>query len=331
MIGATLGKYRIMRRPLLLLLCISVLATAMCATVVAAAAPTFFWHPEIAPRGPVVIVVSLEQQRLYAYRNGVAIGVSPVSSGKPGYETPAGIYTILQKARTHFSNLYDDAPMPFMQRLTWDGVALHAGVVRSKPASHGCIRLPEAFAARLFGITRAGDVVVVSDAHEMPASVRFPAAVAPIDLSGRPSTAAAGRAPAWLTPRAEGGPLSVVVSLHDRAVYVMQAGELIGRAPLALAGAPPLTGSVLYVMHAGGDGTAHAWGGYRIRGHGAVPVPAQLAHELALPPAFGHQLQLMLAVGTTVLVTDLPGVGGRHDQGMRALLESDPVDSSRER
>lgn len=330
MIGSSPCMTVNMRRTLLLLLALSALLAATTG-VVAGTGPAFFWHPEIAPRGPVVIVVSLEQQRLYAYRNGVAIGISPVSSGKPGYATPAGIYTILQKARTHYSNLYDDAPMPFMQRLTWDGVALHAGVVRTRPSSHGCIRLPEAFAERLFGITRAGDVVVVSNAEAAPASVRFPAEVAPIDLSGQPSAGVVADAPAWLQPRAQGGPLSVVVSLRDRVTYVMQAGELIGRAPLALAHPPAFSGSVLYVMQAGSDGMAHTWSGLRIRGRGEVPAPAQLAHQLALPPEFGHALQAMLATGTTVLVTDLPGAGGQREEGMRALLESDPVDNSRGR
>ena len=76
------------------------------------AATNYFWHPEIAPDGPVVIVISLDEQHIYVYRNGVAIGVSPISSGRAGYETPPGVYSILQKEREHRSNLYADAPMP---------------------------------------------------------------------------------------------------------------------------------------------------------------------------------------------------------------------------
>src|SRR5690606_16039926 len=81
----------------------------------------FLWAPEVAPAGPVVIIISLETQRAYAYRNGLPIGISTVSTGKKGHATPTGVFTILQKNVDHRSNLYDDAPMPYMQRLTWDG------------------------------------------------------------------------------------------------------------------------------------------------------------------------------------------------------------------
>jgi hypothetical protein len=122
------------------------------------------WHPEAAPaEGPVNIVVSLPLQRAYVFRAGALIGVSTISSGQPGYDTPTGRFTILQKRVEHRSSLYDDAPMPFMQRLTWDGVALHAGRITGEPESHGCIRLPRAFARHLYGITALGTTVVVTD------------------------------------------------------------------------------------------------------------------------------------------------------------------------
>ena len=122
------------------------------------------WHPEAGPaEGPVNIVVSLPLQRAWVFRGGVLIGVSTISSGQPGYDTPVGRFNILQKRVDHRSNLYDNAPMPFMQRLTWDGVALHAGQISGTPESHGCIRLPRAFARHLFGITAVGTTVVVTD------------------------------------------------------------------------------------------------------------------------------------------------------------------------
>ncbi len=122
------------------------------------------WLPEAATAtGAVSIVVSLPLQRAYVFRGGTLIGVTTISSGQPGYDTPLGRFSILEKQVTHRSSLYDDAPMPFMQRLTWDGVALHAGQVMAEPASHGCIRLPRAFAQRLYGMTALGTVVVVTD------------------------------------------------------------------------------------------------------------------------------------------------------------------------
>ena len=121
----------------------------------------WIWTPAAVPAGPLVMVISLDEQLAYVYRNGLRIGVSTVSTGKKGHETPTGVFTILQKHKDHRSNLYDDAPMPFMQRLTWDGVALHAGNLPGYPASHGCIRLPSAFAAKLFAATKVGTEVLI--------------------------------------------------------------------------------------------------------------------------------------------------------------------------
>jgi hypothetical protein len=116
----------------------------------------FVWQPERAPAGEVEIVVSIPLQRAYVYRGGTLIGVSTVSTGKPGHRTPTGKFDILQKRARHFSNLYNNAPMPFMQRLTWGGIALHAGQIPGHPASHGCVRLPLEFARNLFAVTRVG-------------------------------------------------------------------------------------------------------------------------------------------------------------------------------
>jgi lipoprotein-anchoring transpeptidase ErfK/SrfK len=132
----------------------------------------FVWKADHVTSGPVEIVVSLSAQRAYVFRDRRLIAVSTVSTGRPGNRTPTGTFPILQKNREHFSNLYNNAPMPNMQRLTWDGVALHAGVIPNGPASHGCVRLPMEFSNRLFGVTRIGSVVhVVADepASEMVA------------------------------------------------------------------------------------------------------------------------------------------------------------------
>ena len=119
----------------------------------------FVWRPELAAAGAVEMVVSIPQQRAYVYRGGVLIGVTTVSTGRPGHATPTGSFPILEKRREHYSNLYNNAPMPFMQRLTWDGIALHAGQIPGRPASHGCVRLPLEFARLLFAATRVGGEV----------------------------------------------------------------------------------------------------------------------------------------------------------------------------
>ena len=96
------------------------------------------------------MIVSLPEQLAYVYRNGVVIGVATVSTGKKGHETPTGVFTILQKDANHHSSLYNNAPMKFQERLTWDGVALHAGGLPGYPSSHGCVHLPSKFAEELF-------------------------------------------------------------------------------------------------------------------------------------------------------------------------------------
>lgn len=116
----------------------------------------YMWMPERQERGEVEVVVSIEEQKAYVYRANKLIGVTTVSTGMRGHRTPTGSFTILQKNRRHFSNLYNNAPMPNMQRLTWGGIALHAGALPGYPASHGCIRLPMEFSRILFGVTSMG-------------------------------------------------------------------------------------------------------------------------------------------------------------------------------
>jgi len=129
----------------------------------------FVWRPELAAAGPVEIVVSIPLQRAYVYRGGTLIGVTTVSTGRRGHATPVGRFSITQKRREHYSNLYNNAPMPFMQRLTNDGIALHAGQIPGYPASHGCVRLPLAFARHLFGVTQVGVAVHIVASSPAPA------------------------------------------------------------------------------------------------------------------------------------------------------------------
>jgi lipoprotein-anchoring transpeptidase ErfK/SrfK len=119
----------------------------------------YLWNPDVSASGAVNIVVDLERQVAFVYRGGALIGISTVSTGRDGHETPTGSFTILQKQVEHKSNLYHEAAMPFMQRLTWDGVALHAGGVPGYRESHGCVHLPIAFAKALYGVTDIGATV----------------------------------------------------------------------------------------------------------------------------------------------------------------------------
>ncbi len=298
----------------------------------------FLWHPEISPSGPIVLVVSLDEQRAYVYRNGIAIGLSTISSGKPGHETPTGVFTILQKDKDHKSNLYNSAPMPYMQRLTWDGIALHGGNLPGHPASHGCVRLPQAFAQKLFGETKRGDTVVVADAKSAPMSLAYPAVLAPVNSIGKPlpeTTDAPDHY--WNDAAAPSGQVGILVSLHDQRLYVLRDGVLIGESRLQAKALPAFEGTTLFVMQQGFAETPspldatqklHRWTAYPLLGQSAGNASPDLlatpSLPMALPPAFAEQLYKALVPGTTLLVTSLPAVRPVADeQNLQPVLESD--------
>lgn len=114
------------------------------------------------PAHGVHVLISLPQQKAWVFKDGTLLDTSPVSTGRKGRETPTGNFPILQKKKRHFSNLYGNAPMPYMQRLTWGGVAMHAGYLPGYPASHGCIRMPRSFAKKLYGLTNFSSRVTVT-------------------------------------------------------------------------------------------------------------------------------------------------------------------------
>jgi len=138
---------------------------------------------------PIMAIVSLRNQRITVYDANGWILRAPVSSGQKGRETPAGIFSVIEKQAEHYSNLYDDAYMPHMQRITWSGIALHGGPLPGYPASHGCIRMPYDFAARLFDATRLGMRVIVAPTDVAPVQIADPAL-----FSSKPGTAAVAAA-----------------------------------------------------------------------------------------------------------------------------------------
>jgi L,D-transpeptidase catalytic domain len=160
------------------------------------------------PKGTLQIVVSIGDQRLTLYNDGVPFAHSRVSTGKPGHPTPMGVFTVISKARYHRSNLYSSAPMPFMQRITWSGVALHSGYVPAYPASHGCIRMPDAFARKLWRYTKVGVRVIVARQDVPPQDISHPKLFVPkpqpvvelpVPAAKKSSAAAPQPAPAVMT------------------------------------------------------------------------------------------------------------------------------------
>ena len=292
----------------------------------------FVWSPGIAPDGPITMVVSLDEQRAYVYRNGLRIAYTTVSTGRKGHATPLGVFTILQKDRDHHSDKYNDAPMPYQERLTWDGVALHAGGLPGYPSSHGCVHLPSAFAADLFAITPMGMTVVVVGGPSAPAEVDHPSSFAPVDpktgADDEEPRLAAGEEYRWEPERSPSGPVSILISRADERVLVFRNGVEIGRARIALRDPGKPLGTHAFVVVAGpapGEATPH-WIGVGLPGYADAngrALTAQAASLVILPAAVRKLAAGLLVPGTTLLVTDaavLPETTG----GKLRVIDAEP-------
>ena len=259
----------------------------------------FLWAPTIAPSGPVLAVISLAVQRVYIYRNGVLIGVATVSTGKTGHQTPTGVFTVLQKQVHHKSNLYDSAPMPYMERLTWSGVAMHAGNLPGFPASHGCIRMPMAFAKLLYGVTARGMTVVITDLAGVP---RF--APAPDLLQSEAATKAEDASGAvWEPQKAVSGPVSLILSAADHRLVVLRNGVLIGSAPVTIAGS--VTDTTAYSL-AKIDPQGYHWMQLSLPGQPSDDnreLPMSERGRVTMPNPFRSALDAVLVPGATLVVT----------------------------
>jgi hypothetical protein len=242
----------------------------------------FEWHPERSPSGPLAIIVSLTKQRVYVYRNGIQIGVSTCSTGKKDYETPTGVFTILEKEEDHYSNTYNDAAMPMMQRLTWDGVAIHAGKLPGFPASHGCVRLPKAFAEKLYAVTQIGTPVIIADDSTQPASVYDPGL-----LLGAEATNELGKAskkkkkPTFSKSNAV---TSILVSSADKSIYVIQNGDIVAQGKAEIADPGKKLGSNVFILQKGDeDGFTWQATGYSTGKKAAKPTTSVV--QRIKPPA----------------------------------------------
>jgi lipoprotein-anchoring transpeptidase ErfK/SrfK len=152
------------------------------------------------PQGPLIISISIDKQKMRIYDANGLFAETPISTGMPGHATPMGVFSVIQKQKLHHSNIYSGAPMPYMQRITWSGIAIHAGVLPGYPASHGCIRMPMAFAVKMWNWTRMGARVVVTPGEMTPASFSHPLLAAQKVV---PQPVAASEPPAETPPAAK--------------------------------------------------------------------------------------------------------------------------------
>src|SRR6202165_3700509 len=196
---------------------------------------------------PLMAIVSLRDQRITVYDAKGWILRAPVSSGTKGRETPAGIFSVIQKAEDHYSNLYDDAYMPHMQRITWSGIALHGGVLPGYPASHGCIRLPFDFAARLFDTTAMGMRVIVAPTDVAPVEIAHPVLFQPKPGAGALAAARSAEAEEAARKAAQ-AKLAVAIAYREATPATMPgrvAKNLKLRAEAQLAAAETTLGSAI--------------------------------------------------------------------------------------
>ena len=261
------------------------------------------------PQGPFQIVVDIAKQQVALYGQDGFITRAGISTGMPGHPTPLGVFTVISKAKWHQSNIYSGAPMPYMQRITWSGIAMHAGPRPGYPASHGCIRLPEDFAIRLFHATKVGARVIVTREPAAPVEIAHPKLFVPakpdekaaaavgalepskaaMSFAAAPAGAARPAAAATtadvpsimavppLEPKPASGPpraISVFVSLKQSRVFVRQGFEALFDLPVTIA-APerPLGTHVFTAMALKDGGKAMRWT--------AVSIPSGYRHRVS--------------------------------------------------
>lgn len=260
----------------------------------------YVWHPEVSPNGPVVVLVSLPDQLLYVYRNGIRVGRSTVSTGKPGKQTPTGVFTVLQKKVRHESSIYKGAQMPHMQRLTWSGIAMHAGHLPGYPASAGCVRMPVDFAAKLYSVTNLGSTVIIADSDSAPKHTVEPGLL----FSGKTGTEP-GKNFTWDPKNAPSGPVSIIISASDGRIYVYRNGIEIGRAPAGGLNEVRLKGTFVYSADSNFGLGPSDWISVASIGKKAPKLKA-LEDHFSADRSFLQDVRDVITPGTTLILTDMP-------------------------
>jgi hypothetical protein len=232
-------------------------------------------RPEPLPKGPLQIIISIVDQRVSLFDNGALIARSSVSTGMEGHPTPLGVFSVISKQRWHRSNIYSAAPMPYMQRITWSGIALHAGVVPGHPASHGCIRLKNDFAVRLWHLTKRGTRVIIAHGDVQPVEIANPhlfqpkaassssgfqtATVATAETSEAASLQVPGSAPAASAPK-KIVPISIFVSRKLSKLFVREGFTPLFDVAVKIENPEePLGTHVFTAMEFQNEGTAIRW------------------------------------------------------------------------
>lgn len=271
------------------------------------------WYPERAESGPVAVIVSLSDQLAFVYRDGIRIGVSTVSTGKKGHETPTGVFTVLRKEKMHHSSKYNNAPMPDSQ-FFFGGCALHAGGLPGYPSSHGCVHLPRPFADRVFGVTHNGTPVIVTNERAGIGSLKHAGLVMtqqdlkqiekltghvvgkklPTDINGADSHA-----------------FAIVVSAADKKLIALKNGEVFLETPVTINKPRWPVGTHVYMLKGVDKARRHFdWLAMGLGGQGETAANQQIelaaTTRMVVPADAYARVAAQLHPGATMMLTDLP-------------------------
>ena len=276
----------------------------------------YTWAPDRAPEGELIAIVSLPEQRVHVYRGGTLMAVSTCSTGREGHRTPTGVFSVLQKDADHVSSTYKGAAMPFMERLTWTGIALHAGNLPGYPASHGCIRLPLEFARKLFEISHLGMVVILADQHSEPSEVVHPGIFLPEHAAQEAAelvTKVSGK-PKLPGHRQEHGqrPAKILVSIADKSITVFEDGHVVAKGPISVRDPGRAVGDHVFVLkRADASGRAFVWTATSYRqGDDAsgrmAATEASVINRITTDTTTAEAIQTLMHPGLMMVITDAP-------------------------
>ena len=264
----------------------------------------YWWNQQLSPNGPVVVLVSIPLKVMHVYRNGVLIGRSTVNTGSSANDTPGGVITVIEKPKPSRKN--GEAPVPETRRLTSGDVKMHLADMPGAPAKQGFVRMPHAFSQLLYGVTSTAPTTIVIGNGKTPSphlAANPGMLLAPSDFTPSNVTPLQSNKYDWHPDRSEEGPISIVISSADRALYVFRNGNAIGRAAVEISGKGGV-GNHVFTLLGGPSGKASRW--MCVTNEGRTVDPADLAARLHFNPVFAQKLRDALTPGTTVVVTDLP-------------------------
>ena len=301
----------------------------------------FAWHPERSPEGPVVIIVSIPDQWVAVYRNGTRIAVSTCSTGRPGHATPTGTFVILQKDVDHHSSIYNNAAMPYMERVTWGGVALHAGNLPGYPASHGCVRLPKEFSHLLFTVTHVGTAVIIANRNSEPADVLHPGLLIS-DHAEELAKVAVAKAKENAIPAPTGTiaterAVCVAIYTADKRIRVLINGEPAFEDDITVRQPELPFGTHIFVLTGPSDGQANLkWMAVDPNkdvnlqnksidaSQESALLLAGIIRRVNVPEGTAHRLSGLLHPGATMVITDEPSDdAARTGPGFTILAQDD--------